>query len=84
MEQEDYEQAVAHYNQSLQIYSAQKNQLEAARVLLNLGVIEQRQKHYDAALKYLNRSLQEATSIQFKDVMLAAGEGVGVVLTEKG
>jgi CHAT domain-containing protein/Tfp pilus assembly protein PilF len=83
MEQEDYEQAAAHYKQSLQIYTELKNQLEAARVLLNLGVIEQRQKHYDAALDYFGKSLKEATSVQFKDVMLAAGEGVGVVLTEK-
>lgn len=84
MEQEDYDQAVAHYNQSLQIYTAQKNQTEAARVLLNLGVIEQRQEHLDAALDYFRRSSQQASSIQFKDVMLAADEGVGVVLTEKG
>jgi CHAT domain-containing protein/tetratricopeptide (TPR) repeat protein len=84
MEQEDYAQAAAHYNESLKLHSAQKDRMEAARVLLNLGVIEQRQSRHESALEFFRKSSQEAASIHFKDVMLAAGQGVGVVQAEKG
>jgi CHAT domain-containing protein/Tfp pilus assembly protein PilF len=84
MEQEDYKKAAANYNESLQIYLTRNDQMEVARVLLNLGVIEQRQGHYDAALDYFRKSSQGAAAINYKDVMLGAGEGLGVVLTAKG
>lgn len=83
MEQEDYSQATAHFNQSLQIFLRQNNQREAARILLNLGVIEQRQERNDQALEYFRKSFQEATAIANKEVMISAGEGMGVVLTAK-
>ena len=83
MEQEDYGQAKEHFDRSLKTYLAQKNQIEAARVSLNLGVLEQRQAHYEAALKQFNLSLQAAKGTQITDVQIAAGEGIGVVLTAK-
>jgi uncharacterized protein HemY len=49
MEQEDYAQAKEHFDRSLKIYFAVNNQIEASRLLLNLGVVEQRQAHYDGA-----------------------------------
>jgi len=83
MEQEDYAQAKEHFDRSLKIYRAQSNQIEASKVLLNLGVIEQRQTHYDEALTQFKLSLQAAKATQITDVQIAAGEGIGVVLTAK-
>ncbi len=83
MEQEDYAQAKEHFDRSLKIYLAQNNQIEASKVLLNLGVIEQRQAHYDEALTQFRLSLQAAKAAQIADVQIAAGEGIGVVLTAK-
>ena len=83
MEQEDYAQAKEHFDRSLKIYLAEKNQIEASKVLLNLGVIEQRQAHYDEALTQFRLSLQAAKATQISDVQIAAGEGIGVVLTAK-
>jgi len=83
MEQEDYAQAKEHFDRSLKIYLAVNNQVEASKVFLNLGVIEQRQAHYDEALSQFRLSLQAAKATQITDVQIAAGEGVGVVLTAK-
>ena len=83
MEQEDYAQAKQQFDQSLKIYLAENNQVEASRVLLNLGVIEQRQAHYEEALTQFKLSLQAAKATQISDVQIAAGEGIGVVLTAK-
>jgi CHAT domain-containing protein len=83
MEQEDYAQAREHFDRSLKIYLAENNQIEASRLFLNLGVIEQRQSHYDDALRQFTLSLQAAKATQIADVQIAAGEGVGVVLTAK-
>lgn len=83
LEQEDYTQAKEHFDRSLKAYLVAKNQVEASRVLLNLGVVEQRQAHYDAALAQFKLSLLAAKACQNTDVQIAAGEGVGVVLTAK-
>lgn len=83
MEQEDYAQAKEHFDRSLKIYLKQDNKVEASRVLLNLGVIEQRQAHYEEALTQFKLSLQAAKATQINDVQIAAGEGIGVVLTAK-
>lgn len=83
MEQEDYAQSKAQFDQSLRIYRSVNNQREEARVLLNLGVIEQRQGNYDEALRHFKHSLQGAKATQIIDVQIAAGEGIGVVLTAK-
>lgn len=82
-EQEDYAQAKAQFDQSLKIYTAENNQRETARVLLNLGVLEQRLGNYDEALFHFKLSLQEAEATKSIDVTIAAGEGIGVVLTAK-
>src|SRR5262249_9178008 len=58
------------------------NQREAASVLLNLGVIAQRQSNYEEALARFKSSLELANRAQSIDAMIAAGEGIGVVLTE--
>lgn len=83
MEQEDYDQAKAHFDQSLKGYTALNNHREVAKVLVNLGVIEQRLEHYDEALKLFRVSVQGADATQFRDVGIAANEGIGVVLTAK-
>src|SRR5207302_255298 len=57
--------------------------IEAAKVSLNLGVVEQRQAHYDEAVSQFDRSLRAATVAQIKDAQIAADEGIGVVLTAK-
>jgi CHAT domain-containing protein len=83
IEQEDYAQAKAQFDQSLTIYTGEKNQREASRILLNLGVIEQRQGHNDDALTNFKASLQAAESTKAVDVAIAASEGIGVVLTAR-
>ncbi len=83
MEQEDYPQAKEHFERSAKIYVALTNPIESSKVLLNLGVLEQRQAHYDEALTQFKLSLQAAKSHQIIDVQIAAGEGIGVVLTAK-
>jgi CHAT domain-containing protein len=82
-EQEDYAQAKAQFDQSLKTYRGDNNQRETARVLLNLGVLEQRLGNYDEALSRFKLSLQGAEATQSIDVTIAAGEGIGVVLTAK-
>src|SRR4029079_8744350 len=47
MEQEDYAQADAQFHQGLEIYRSAKNQRDESRVLLNLGVVQQRQGKHD-------------------------------------
>lgn len=84
LEQEDYAQAKEHFDRSLKIYVANNNDIEASKVLLNLGVIEQRQAHYDEALAHFKRSSQAAKATQIADIQIAAGEGIGVVLTAQG
>src|ERR1700686_1247046 len=80
LEQEDYAQANAQFSDSLKIYVALKNQREEARVLLNLGVVEQRRANYEEALRYFRLSLQAARAADISDVQIAANEGIGVVL----
>jgi CHAT domain-containing protein/uncharacterized protein HemY len=83
LEQEDYAQASAQFNESLRIYEAQNNQKERGRVLLNLGVAEQRRSNYDDALRYFRLSLQTALITGALDNQIAAYEGIGVVLSAK-
>jgi CHAT domain-containing protein len=83
LEQEDYAQAHAQFSQSLKIYAALKNQREEARVLLNLGVVDQRRANYEEALRYFRLSLQSAKATDIVEVQIAANEGIGVVLTAK-
>ena len=81
MEQEDYAQANAQFEQSLKLYRSAKNQKEESRVLLNLGVVQQRQGNHDKALALFRQSLEAGTVTKLVDVQIAALEGIGVVLT---
>jgi CHAT domain-containing protein len=83
VEQEDYAQAKKHFDESLQIYLSTKNQKEAARLRLNLGVVELRQSNYEQALDQFKLSLENAKATQSIDVIIAAGEGIGALLTAK-
>src|SRR5574341_411813 len=83
VEQEDYSQAKKNLDDSLQIYLSINKQKEVARVLLNLGVVEQRQSNYDQALTQFRLSLEAAKATKSVDTTIAAGEGIGVVLTAK-
>src|SRR6266404_2214712 len=83
LEQEDYAQASAQFSQSLKIYEAENNKRERGRVLLNLGVTEQRKSNYDDALRYFRLSIENATVTGALDNQIAAYEGIGVVLSSK-
>ena len=83
LEQEDYAVAQKFFNASLAIYRSQGNAREEARVLLNLAVLEQRQGRDDEALKLFERTLERANAAKSVDVQIAAGAGLGGVLTAK-
>ncbi|MEP7338470.1 MAG: CHAT domain-containing protein [Acidobacteriota bacterium] len=83
LEQEDYEKAESHLNQSLAIHQSRNNQTESARVLLNLGVSAQRRGDNELALESFRKSLDQATAVSNKDVMIAAGEGIGAAYRER-
>ena len=83
LEQEDYAQAKKHFDESLRVYLSNNNQREAATVLLNLGVTEQRQSDYEQALVSFKSSFDTAKRSQSIDAMIAAREGLSVVLTAK-
>jgi CHAT domain-containing protein len=83
LEQEDYPAAQTYFNESLAKYRKLGNGRAEARVLLNLAVIEQREGHHDDALHLFQRTLETARTAQLMDVQIAAGEGLGIVLTAK-
>jgi CHAT domain-containing protein len=84
LEQEDYEKAENHLNQSLAIHQSRSNLTESARVLLNLGVSAQRRgDDAEHALEHFRKSLVQATAVSNKDVMIAAGEGIGAAYREQ-
>jgi len=83
LEQEDHAVAEKFFTQSLAIFRSQRNEREETRVLLKLAVIKQRQRHYDEALHLLHRSMEGAKNTKLLDVQIAAGEGLGVVLTAR-
>ena len=83
LEQEDYAQASAQFSESLKIYEAENNKRERGRVLLNLGVTEQRRSNYSDALRYFRLSIENARITGALDNQVAAYEGIGVVLGAK-
>jgi len=83
LEQEDYAVAQKYFKASLAIYQSQGNAREEARVLLNLAILEQQQGRDDEALKLFERTLELAKAAKLMDVQIAAGEGLGGVLTAK-
>ncbi len=83
LEQEDYEKADEFLSQSLKLRQAGNNRSESARVLLNLAVSAQRRRDFDRVLSGFREALEQATAAGNRDVMIAAGEGVGAVLREK-
>ena len=83
LEQEDYAMAQRFFDASLAIYRSQGDAREEARVLLNLAVLEQRQGHDDQALKLFDRTLKRAKAAKLVDVQIAAGVGLGGVLSAK-
>src|SRR4029078_3671040 len=78
---EDYAQADAQFRQTLKIYRDAKNRRGESRVLINLGVIQQRQGNYEEALILFRQSLDAATATKAVEVEMAALEGLGVVMT---
>jgi CHAT domain-containing protein len=63
--------------------TGRKELQEEARVLLNLAILEQRQGRDDEALKLFERTLESAKAAKLVDVQIAAGVGLGGVLTAK-
>lgn len=84
LEQEDYGKSTDFLNQALELYESLKNRGERARILLNLAVVDHRQSNYDRALERFRESLAEATAVKMRDVIVAAGEGIGAILRVKG
>ena len=83
LEQEDYAMAQRFFDASLATYRSQGSAREEARVLLNLAVLEQRQGRDDQALKLFDRTLESAKAAKLVDVQIAAGVGLGGVLSAK-
>jgi CHAT domain-containing protein len=83
LEQEDYAMAQRFFDASLTIYSSQGNAREEARVLLNRAILEQRQGRDDEALKLFDRTLESAKAAKLVDVQIAAGVGLGSVLSAR-
>src|SRR5216683_219562 len=83
LEQEDYAQASAQFSESFKIYEAENNKRESGRVLLNLGVTEQRRSNYSDALRYFRLSIENASITGALDNQIAAYEGIGAVLSSK-
>lgn len=83
LEQEDYAAAQPYFNASLALYRSLGNTREEARVLLHLTVIEERQGHHDDAFQLFQRSMEHADAAKLVEVQIAAGEGLGIVLTAK-
>jgi CHAT domain-containing protein len=83
LEQEDYGKADDHLLQSLKIHQSRNDRVESARLLLNLGVSSQRRGDAEQALDRFRKSLDLATAASNKDVMIAAGEGIGAVYRKK-
>ena len=84
LDQEDYDRATDYFGQCLRIYQAQRNRVEQARVLLNIAVTYQRKGDLGPALENFGKSLAEATAIVHKELMIAAGEGIGAVEQARG
>ena len=83
LEQEDYAAAQKYFNQSLATYKSLRSTRKETQVLLHLAVIEQRQDHHDNALHLFQQSMERARTTNFVDVQIAAGGGLGFVLTAK-
>jgi CHAT domain-containing protein len=83
LDQEDYETARKYLRASLATYRSLGNSRQAARVLLELAVIEERQGRYDDALRRFQETLDRAETAKLLEVKIAAGEGLGVVLTAR-
>jgi CHAT domain-containing protein len=83
LEQEDYAAARRSFNTSLAIYKRLGKSAEEARVLLNLGVIEERQGNHNDALHLFQKSMDHAQASNLIDVEIAAGDGMGAVFTSK-
>ena len=83
LEQEDYAEAEDSFAASLAAYRTLGNTREETRVLLNLAVIQERQGHYDEALRLFQRSMEGAETLKSVDLEIASGQGLAAVLTEK-
>ena len=86
LEQEDYETAGPYFQQSLALFRQQKNLTGTATALLNVAVIEQRRANFDASAAGFQQAEATARSASPapQDIILAAGEGQGTVLTGQG
>lgn len=77
LEQEFYIKAEKYFFDSLDIYSSDDNLIGKEIVLLNLGVVYQRKNDKSLAEIYFKESYQKAIEHGNRDVMIAAGEGLG-------
>ncbi|MBK9316455.1 MAG: CHAT domain-containing protein [Acidobacteria bacterium] len=78
LEQEFYVKAEKYFFDSLDIYSSDVKLYGKEIVLLNLGVVYQRKNDKSLAERYFKEAYQKAKEQGNKDVMIAAGEGLGV------
>lgn len=84
IEQNDYPKASDFISRSLAIYRTTGDRFETARLLLNQGVINQRQAKYEEAARCFRESTESASSVDATDLIIAAQEGMGAVYQEQG
>lgn len=84
LEQNDYLKASEYTKQGLSMFRGLGDRFEIARLLANQGVISQRQGNYEEARKSFLESLENSTSLDAPDLVIAAQEGMGAVCQEQG
>ncbi|QQS49014.1 MAG: CHAT domain-containing protein [Acidobacteriota bacterium] len=82
--QEDYQRAIAHFEESVKIFNAINSKNEIPVVILNIGVAYQRLHEYQLAKQYFLESYEDSKIIKNLDVVIAAGEGLGAIYRIEG
>ncbi len=80
--QRDHSKAIEFFQQGLQL--AVNDQIKQAEMLLNIGVAYQLQRDYDRAVKNFIKAREIAKAIDYKEVVIPVGEGLGAVYKEQG
>lgn len=80
--QRDYSKAIEFFQQGLQLSAFDR--FKQAELLLNIGVEYQLQGDYERALQSFVKSQESAKTIDYKEVVIAVGEGLGAIYKEQG
>jgi len=80
--QRDYFKAIEFFQQGLQLSAFDR--FKQAELQLNIGVAYQFQGDYERALQSFVKSQESAKTIDYKEVVIAVGEGLGAIYKEQG